>query len=99
MKIWIILSKICYRVYTLSNMKMKIIKNNLKWKVFIKSILFCFKSIIEAEITEASKGNYSYKEISDISDITEESIPDHMKGKINEAIKDLENYDRLMEMT
>ena len=32
----------------------------------------------EVELTEDSKGDFSYKEVSDISDITEESYPDGM---------------------
>ncbi len=45
-------------------------------------------------MTEDSKGNYSYKEVSDISDLTEESYPEGVDGL---RAKDLENYERLME--
>lgn len=45
-------------------------------------------------MTEDSKGNFSYKEVSEISDMTEESYPD---GMVNAGAKDLENYERLME--
>jgi len=47
------------------------------------------------ELTEDSKGNFSYKEVSDVSDVTEESFPDGI-SQIAGA-KDLENYEKLME--
>lgn len=31
---------------------------------------------LEVELTEDSKGEFSYKEVSDISDVTEESYPE-----------------------
>jgi len=39
-----------------------------------------------------------YKEVSDMSDVTEESFPDGM-DMLNEGAKDLDNYDKLMEQT
>lgn len=49
-------------------------------------------------MTEDSKGEFSYKEVSDISEVTEESYPDGL-GFLKEGAKDLENYERLMEQT
>lgn len=49
------------------------------------------------ELTDDSKGNFSYKEVSEMSDITEESYPDgqsHVEGG-----NDLQNYERLVEQT
>lgn len=51
---------------------------------------------IEVELTEDSKGEFSYKEVSEISDLTEESFPDGV-NMTNIGVKDLENYERLME--
>ena len=50
------------------------------------------------ELTEDSKGELSYKEVSDISEVTEESYPDGLEF-LKEGAKDLENYERLMEQT
>jgi hypothetical protein len=54
--------------------------------------------MIEVEISEESKGEYSYKEVSEISDLTEESYPEGAEI-FKEGAKDLENYERLMEQT
>lgn len=54
--------------------------------------------ILEVELTEDSKGEFSYKEVSDISDITEESYPEGM-SQYGAGAKDLENYEKLMEQT
>lgn len=43
-----------------------------------------------------SKGQYSYKEVSEVSDVTEESIPE---GVIHGTARDLEIYDRLKQQT
>jgi hypothetical protein len=51
------------------------------------------------EISEMSKGAFSYKEVSEMSDVTEESYPDAMGGQLQDQAKDLENYERLMEQT
>ena len=55
--------------------------------------------IEDVELTEDSKGDYSYKDISEISEMTEESFPENLKNKMKEHAKDLENYERLMEQT
>lgn len=52
----------------------------------------------DVEITEDSKGDFSYKEVSEMSDITEESYPEGM-SQMKEGAKDLENFERLMEQT
>lgn len=39
-----------------------------------------------------------YKEVSEISDLTEESYPDGVQ-MLKDGAKDLENYDKLMEQT
>ena len=54
--------------------------------------------MIEIELTEDSKGDYSYKEVSEISDDTEESYPEGLASR-KEGAKDLENYERLLEHT
>ncbi len=51
---------------------------------------------IDVELTIDSKGEFSYKEISDMSEVTEESYPEGM-AILKEGAKDLENYERLME--
>lgn len=48
------------------------------------------------ELTDDSKGDYSYKEVSDISDVTEESYPEGL-SQMKAGAKDLENYEKLME--
>ena len=52
---------------------------------------------IEVELTEDSKGAYSYKEVSEISDLTEESYPEGVS--VQGANKDIDNYDKLLEAT
>jgi len=47
-------------------------------------------------LTEDSKGNFSYKEVSDISDMTVESYPEGIP-EFKEGANDLENYERLLE--
>ena len=54
--------------------------------------------LIEIELTDDSKGDYSYKEVSDISDLTEESYPEEF-AQTKEGAKDLDNYERLLEQT
>jgi hypothetical protein len=39
-----------------------------------------------------------YKEVSEISDLTEESFPEGVQ-MLKDGAKDLENYDKLMEQT
>jgi len=53
---------------------------------------------LEVELTEDSKGDFSYKEVSDISDVTEESYPEGL-SQMRAGAKDLENYEKLMEQT
>jgi len=54
--------------------------------------------IQDVEISEDSKGDFSYKEMSDISDLTEESFPEGMSVK-DGGNKDIDNYDKLLEQT
>jgi hypothetical protein len=43
----------------------------------LSKVIYKFSLInIEVELTEDSKGNFSYKEVSEISDVTEESYPE-----------------------
>ncbi len=51
---------------------------------------------IEEALSTTSKGDFHYKEVSEISDITEESYPEGMQ-MLKDGAKDLENYDKLME--
>ncbi len=51
---------------------------------------------IEEEASFTSKGDFHYKEVSEISDVTEESFPEGLE-MLREGAKDLENYDKLME--
>lgn len=44
----------------------------------------------------SSKGEFAYKEVSEMSDITEESYPDGVE-MLREGAKELENFDRLMD--
>jgi hypothetical protein len=44
------------------------------------------------------KETSEYREVSDISDATEESYPDGME-LLKEGTQDLDNYDKLMEVT
>jgi hypothetical protein len=46
----------------------------------------------------SSRGDFQYKEVSDISDVTEESLPDGM-DVLASGRQDLDNYDKLMERT
>lgn len=56
-------------------------------------------ALLEQEIDDQSKtGDYNYKEISDMSDVTEESYPEGLE-MLKGGAKDLENYDKLMEQT
>ncbi len=50
------------------------------------------------EKDQSSKGEFPYKEVSEMSDLTEESYPDGVE-MLREGAKELENYDRLMEKT
>jgi hypothetical protein len=52
--------------------------------------------IIEEALSSTSKGDFMYKEVSEISDLTEESYPDGVQ-MLKDGAKDLENYDKLME--
>lgn len=45
-----------------------------------------------------SKGDFAYKEVSDVSDVTEESYPEGLQ-MLRDGAKDLENIDKLMEQT
>ena len=44
--------------------------------MLLKVIIRAIDKVIEVELTEDSKGEFSYKEVSDISDVTEESYPE-----------------------
>ena len=52
--------------------------------------------ILVPEFAESSKGDFAYKEVSEMSDVTEESYPEGLE-MLREGAKDLENYDKLME--
>ena len=52
----------------------------------------CGPQLEEVAQSVESKGQYSYKEVSEVSDVTEESIPE---GVIHGTARDLEIYDRL----
>jgi len=52
----------------------------------------------DANNEHSSKGDFAYKEVSEMSDLTEESYPDGVEI-LREGAKELENYDRLMEQT
>lgn len=54
--------------------------------------------IEDVELTEDSKVDFSYKEVSEMSEVTEESFPEGL-SQMKEGAKDLENYERLMEQT
>ena len=56
------------------------------------------KMMSEEALSEMSKGDFNYKEVSDVSDVTEESYPEGLQ-MLREGAKDLENIDRLMEQT
>lgn len=45
-----------------------------------------------------SRGDFAYKEVSDVSDVTEESYPEGLQ-MLRDGAKDLENIDKLMEQT
>ena len=51
---------------------------------------------LEVELSEDSKGEFNYKEVSEISEVTEESYPEGL-AMLKEGAKDLENYERLLE--
>ena len=53
---------------------------------------------IEEAISTTSKGDFMYKEVSEISDLTEDSYPEGVQ-MLKDGAKDLENYDKLMEQT
>jgi len=53
---------------------------------------------IEEALSTTSKGDFMYKEVSEISDMTEESYPEGVQ-MLKDGAKDLENYDKLMEQT
>ena len=54
--------------------------------------------LIEEALSSTSKGDFMYKEVSEISDLTEESYPDGVQ-MLKDGAKELENYDKLMEQT
>lgn len=51
----------------------------------------------DVEISQDSRGDFSYKEVSEVSEATEESIPDGIAKGVGD--NELENYQRLMEHT
>jgi hypothetical protein len=61
-------------------------------------ILFSAKNVLEEALSSTSKGDFMYKEVSEISDLTEESFPEGVQ-MLRDGAKDLENYDKLMEQT
>ena len=68
----------------------------------LPSKIVSFTSLADCKIEEAlsstSKGDFMYKEVSEISDLTEESYPDGVQ-MLKDGAKELENYDKLMEQT
>ena len=50
------------------------------------------------ELSDDSKGDFNYKEVSEMSEVTEESYPEGLT-MLKEGAKDLENYEKLMEQT
>ena len=50
----------------------------------------------DVELSEDSIGDFDYKEVSEMSEVTEESYPEGLSA-LKEGAKDLENYERLME--
>ena len=52
----------------------------------------------DVELSEDSIGDFDYKEVSEMSEVTEESYPEGLSA-LKEGAKDLENYERLMEQT
>ena len=62
----------------------------------IVSFSYLAKGSIEEALSSTSKGDFMYKEVSEISDLTEESYPDGVQ-MLKDGAKDLENYDKLME--
>ena len=68
----------------------------------LPSKIVSFTSFADCKIEEAlsstSKGDFMYKEVSEISDLTEESYPDGVQ-MLKDGAKELENYDKLMEQT
>ena len=71
-------------------------------KKVLPSRIVSFTSLADYTIEEAlsstSKGDFMYKEVSEISDLTEESYPDGVQ-MLKDGAKELENYDKLMEQT
>ena len=59
---------------------------------------FSTKNVLEEALSSTSKGDFMYKEVSEISDLTEESFPEGVQ-MLRDGAKDLENYDKLMEQT
>ncbi len=54
---------------------------------------------IDVDLTESSKGAFSYKVVSDMSEITEESLPSGLVQATQEGTGDLANFDKLMAQT
>ena len=54
---------------------------------------------VDVELTESSKGAFSYKVVSDMSEITEESLPSGLVQTMQEGAGDLANFDKLMAQT
>ena len=51
----------------------------------------------DVEISQDSRGDFSYKEVSEMSEATEESLPDGLNQMAGAT--ELENYQRLLEHT
>ncbi len=75
----------------------------MAWKMEVSllmtvSYILLTNSYEEEALSEVSKGDFAYKEVSEISDVTEESYPEGLQ-MLREGAKDLENIDKLMEQT
>jgi hypothetical protein len=76
--------------------------NSNRWMTMRSStivlVLFSHLLTLEEALSELSKGDFAYKEVSDVSDVTEESYPEGMQ-MLRDGVKDLENIDKLMDQT
>ena len=76
--------------------------NSNRWMTMRSSTIvlahFSHLLTLEEALSELSKGDFAYKEVSDVSDVTEESYPEGMQ-MLRDGVKDLENIDKLMDQT
>ncbi len=70
----------------------------VKIKTMRSKVLIIVSCCLEVELTQESKGDFSYKEVSEVSDVTGESFPEGY-SQVKAGAKDLENYEKLMEQT